>query len=487
MDIKKIMKGALGLLALLIVLDALAFFIILFAPGTPFSDFLSRHEPIFNLLKQRIQSPDGYIIEQEIPSGDYKPSYQLVEGKHHVKIGPGIPVYSSPSRKSKRIRITSKDYNLVVVEENGPWLKVKFPFGSAWVNPDILYAGNSSRNQNSRVTSDNVGIRESRKTEWESRPDSSYFDFLHVQQRPLMFDELADDANPVHMENSSSGVNLRRLRKVTAALGNDFIQKKAGQFIIRGKDKRLVRDTASLLYNFKQNYSSVFKPLITDPKVESMIYVYILPDVETYKKFYPSGSYEMEKTSGHYELGIIVTYPDKRHRNTLRVLVHEATHHFNHLYLNLEDTANCTWLDEGLATYIGLSGFTNENKLKPGALNLYMAKKLDRRISTATPEGMAFYLINKVRDGKELELERVLYAHKQDFYSVDSVFNYAVAWSLVHFLLHAESGGYREDFFDFLKQAQLGNHSPQQLEDSIGLELKELEKRLRNYILKLDR
>lgn len=486
--IKKVAKAVIGLLALVIVLDAVAFFVILFAPETPLALFLARHEPVFNILKERITSPaPGNILIDE-PVDDFHVNYRFVEGTHTVKIGAGIPVYAAPSRKSKVIKSTEKNYSLKVVEEQGSWLKVKFPSGEGWVNPDILYGGTtySGQSQTAGLTK-RTSANESRKTEWEQQPGSSYFDFLHIQQRPLMFDELAEDSNPIQMNLTSTNLNLQRLRKVTSALGNSFVQGRAGQFVIRGKDDELVDDAALILSNFKENYASVFGRIIKDPLQESMIYVYILPDLETYRKFYPSGTYEQEKTSGHYETGIIVTYPDQDPKTTLRVLVHEATHHFNHLYLGLKDTEDCTWLDEGLATYIGLSGFTRDNQLKPGEVNLYLARKSGSTISTATPAGMAFYLINKVKSGKPIGLERILYAIKQDFYSVDSVYNYGVSWILVHYLLHSDNGSHRESFFNFLKQAQLGNHSVQQLETSLGLKVPQLEAKLKKYVLRLDK
>lgn len=103
-----------------------------------------------------------------------------------------------------------------------------------------------------------------------------------------MFNELEDSSNPIYLSDPGINLNLHRLREVTEMLGEDFIQNRSGQFIIRGKDKELVRDASLALGNFKENYKSVFGRVISDPPEDTMIYVYILPDMETYRKFYPS-------------------------------------------------------------------------------------------------------------------------------------------------------------------------------------------------------
>lgn len=163
MDLKKILKAAIGLVALIVVLDAIAFFTILFIPETPAAEFFSRHEPIFNMLKQRISSPDLNRNDEEYPVAEHTVRYRFVEGLHTVKVGAGIPVYATPSSKGKVISATKEEFSLEVLEEQGSWLKVKFPFGSGWINPDILYSKGSPPPQYARHNQNYSDVSENRK------------------------------------------------------------------------------------------------------------------------------------------------------------------------------------------------------------------------------------------------------------------------------------------------------------------------------------
>ena len=152
-----------------------------------------------------------------------------------------------------------------------------------------------------------------------------------------------------------------------------------------------------------------------------------------------------------------------------RALVHEATHQILHA------TAVATrrglgeipgWLDEGLAEYMAWSLAGG-----PGRVTFDLGAFADHHFEAH-------------REAKKpYDLGRVLQFASGDFHgSSKTDLKYAEAYTLVHFLLHGEEGGYREEFFAFLRGAYEGRASSTDFKKAFEASEKELEEAWNRHV-----
>lgn len=113
------------------------------------------------------------------------------------------------------------------------------------------------------------------------------------------------------------------------------------------------------------------------------------------------------------------------------------------------------WVNEGLAQYLQFG-------VSRGSFGM--------RVVPGTPQLDAFR--TQATDDKPFGLTRMLTMQSSDFLGGKTVtLKYAQAYSLVHFMLHASDGKYRDAFFAFLRSAWLGKSSMSHFKDIVDEEL----------------
>ena len=150
---------------------------------------------------------------------------------------------------------------------------------------------------------------------------------------------------------------------------------------------------------------------------------------------------------------------------TRNVLAHECTHQFVDLAVPFDVPI---WLNEGLAVYFEPSKWDGK-KLETGVLPAARLRSLKRRIEA----------------GDDLPLKDVVLADRAEF----TVDHYGAAWSLVHFLIHADRKRYRKSFNDYFVALQRGVDPQKAFEGTIGRQFKswdDLQKKWKAYVLALE-
>lgn len=113
-----------------------------------------------------------------------------------------------------------------------------------------------------------------------------------------------------------------------------------------------------------------------------------------------------------------------------RVIQHEGFHQFAHTTIS---SRLPVWVDEGLAEYFAHGVWTG-----------------DGFVTGVIPPGRARKVQAMVRAEKLLPFERMIAMDRDAWNGALNVRNYDQAWSMVHFLVHADDGRYREAFVAFI-------------------------------------
>ena len=127
-------------------------------------------------------------------------------------------------------------------------------------------------------------------------------------------------------------------------------------------------------------------------------------------------------------------------QSTWNVVQHEGFHQFARAVIGGELPV---WVNEGLAEYFGEGIFTGDSFVT----GVVPPERLDRvKKQMRTPGGKGFRSIK----------EMMLLAHA-DWNADLSLGNYDEAWSMVHFLAHAENGKYQTAFVNFMRAIGKGH------------------------------
>jgi len=153
--------------------------------------------------------------------------------------------------------------------------------------------------------------------------------------------------------------------------------------------------------------------------------------------------------------------------NTWHTMQHEGFHQFAHAVIGGDIP---TWANEGLAEYFGEGIWTGDGFVT-GVVPPWRLKRLQDTMS---------------RDGEEgfRSIDEAMRITLGQWNGNLSIQNYDQAWSMVHFLVHAEDGRYRKAFNGFMTLVGSGRGAAKAWEQSFG-DSAGFEKKWRDYWMKL--
>ena len=493
---KRIAGWLLLALALVAVADAAALFTILLWPGSDAGLWLAEHEPVFNILKRTVPSA-AVTAPVEQPPEIETSEPRVVLSAHYIVVGPGHPVFEQPDVHSEIIGEAPEEMRLVALDERDGWYQLEFPFGVGWVH-SLTFSRRQAEALNSPLP---ISPPVNPLTTPESRGSGGLAKmkveiYVGVDPEPL----------PGEVEAAAAGslaptADPSRMRLAEVLLGNQVMESRTGEFIIRYVDERWGREANEVLTGLRTVYMNVFASIINGEQKEAEVYVLLLPNLDVYHDFYPDakvGSDGSMRTAGHYESGIIALYPDlERQGGIRRTLVHEAVHHFNHTILGFPRDLSALWLDEGIANYFSNSRIDSEGTVHAGSLDKRMltGRRAGDSTTLALPRGSREYysplariylLQEEIQSGWQFKLAELISPEaRSKFYSDNIARNYSSAWMLVHYLMEGKDGGYRESFMRYILEEIGGRGGVETLERTLGIPVDKLERELRAYVLRL--
>jgi len=328
------------------------------------------------------------------------------------------------------------------------------------------------------------------------RPDAIYFEHLGARTRPLVYGELFSRYSPVDLARLPEDVDPERLQLATVLLGEEAQQSRAGRFILRYHDRRWAGRAEAALAGLSEAYLELFRDFESLSAAPKIAFVFLLPDLETYRRFFPRARVEDGVLgAGHYEAGIIAVHPELGPGGEpLRTLIHEAVHHFNRSILGLPGDGSALWLDEGLADYFAHSRLDSGGRLYPGELDRtpsaargasgVTSSRLVRNVSS--PRERILMLRTELGRGVRIGLRELLWeTGREEFYGGDAFRNYTLTWLLALYLLEGDGGVYRDRFLEYIEEVISGHDGPEVFERALGVTVARLERELRAYILGL--
>ena len=122
-----------------------------------------------------------------------------------------------------------------------------------------------------------------------------------------------------------------------------------------------------------------------------------------------------------------------------RVVQHEGFHQFAHKMIKGRLP---TWLNEGLADYFGVGVWTG-----------------DGLVVGVIPQGSLMRVRSMIKNQKLMPLAKMLDMDQRDWNSQLKSQNYLQAWSMVHFLVHADGGKYQKALSSYIRDISRGKSS----------------------------
>ncbi|MCP4375954.1 MAG: DUF1570 domain-containing protein [bacterium] len=139
------------------------------------------------------------------------------------------------------------------------------------------------------------------------------------------------------------------------------------------------------------------------------------------------------------------------------IVQHEGFHQFAHKMIQGRLP---TWLNEGMAEYFGYGIWTGDN-LVVGVISPRLLKRVRGMIS----------------DKKLIPLDKMLEMTQKEWNSKLEKRNYLQAWSMVHFLVHADKGKYQKALSDYIRDLSQGRSASLAFRERFGDNVKAFQDR----------
>lgn len=493
---KRVWRWVLTILAVVIILDAVAFFYILSAPETDLGKFLSRHEPVFKMLQRsELRSP---LDTQASLRPQTRITVRYVEGDQYVALPEGHPVFKHPNLKAEIIGRNEETRNAISFSEADGWYQIEYSAGRGWVHPfvtkDFVEFNKQARAANTRAELQANG---SIKPDPLAVPARSRTPTLNsiLERRTKKLEKLFERFGSKELALLPTSADPERLQEALELMGDDVRQLKAGDFIVYYIDSNWGDTSGKLLRNLRQEYYELLAPVIADQEgALSNAFVFLMPDMLAYKQFYPAViESDSAVHAGHYEGGLLAIHPNSfQGMSRYRTLVHEATHHYNYLLTRINNLEGLIWLDEGLATYFGFSRQLSDGSVHAGEFQ--SAEKGQLRAGAAalqgmlTPDSPEHRIIRwqrKLSRGASLDVSAFLNMKNADFYKGDIISNYTRSWLLIHFFLHGEEERLRPAFYELITMARTRRISIADFERIAAMSVAEFNSLWESYVRSL--
>jgi hypothetical protein len=269
------------------------------------------------------------------------------------------------------------------------------------------------------------------------------------------------------------------------------------RYRVQSDDPRLDADaTARLLEQFRDFFEGYWQgPLELEPydKTSRVFLIYsfhkynqLLGGDFRFSKFRPQGHY-----GSSYDVISLHSDSDGGEGATADGLIHEATHQLvDQAMFGALRTAPI-WLSEGLASYFGYTRYDGDG-FHPGvaggkAVAIFRGSR-GTAGDAARNQLKDFHRSRKLfeRIGDELLVEHLLAVDTPGgFYGEQPQLHYAGSWLLVHTLLHAESGRFREGFERYIALEAAGEGGPAVLYQETGLDPDRLQAVMDQHVRKI--
>lgn len=188
------------------------------------------------------------------------------------------------------------------------------------------------------------------------------------------------------------------------------------------------------------------------------------------------------RPAGHYGSGFdaVTLHTDSATPGDIPDLaIHEATHQLVDQRISWVRNQVPTWLAEGLACYFGYMQVDADGTFHPNRVGSKQVALLrDEKPGKATGSATRLAVFKKSArqpQGDSIYGQLLWMTEPAQFYGEDTVFHYAAAWLLVHWLLQGDDGVHAEAFLDWVALEAAGKAEPQGLVDALGLSLEEID------------
>ncbi len=173
-----------------------------------------------------------------------------------------------------------------------------------------------------------------------------------------------------------------------------------------------------------------------------------------------------EGSSGLFRGGALLAVAGEKTSNrTWHIIQHEGFHQFAHAAIGGDLPI---WANEGMAEYFGLGIFTGDGFV----------------VGVIPPQRLA-RLKKEINENKLNSFGKIMMMTNKDWHKELSICNYDHAWSMIHFLVHADDGKYRKAATGFLNDISRGTPYLNAWMKNFGKDVKTFEKRWREYWLEL--
>lgn len=182
----------------------------------------------------------------------------------------------------------------------------------------------------------------------------------------------------------------------------------------------------------------------------------------------------ISETRGEFSLGVFrrafnefVLFEDVDLEATLDTLYHEAFHHFLTL---LTPRTPPFWYNEGMAEYMAAVTVRDGRVAESGRLQ----------------RGRLSWLQGAMRKGyAPLPFRKIMCETPREFYSGNVNLKYAQAWSMVHFLRHADGGAHAPLVDRYFAELRRARTPAEAFQEVFCAQAEDLQKRWRKYVLDL--
>lgn len=277
--------------------------------------------------------------------------------------------------------------------------------------------------------------------------------------------------------------------------GHDFNGKSTAHYKLRTDDPRLdVSAAADLLEAFRSYFESFWSGRRELNTNDEPVLVFLYYSRSSLNKLLPGAPAPPDgiERVGHYQAfyDVIALHTDTVGLENLPdVLVHEAAHHMVQRRLLAPEGELSLWLSEGLATYFGntyrdAKGIWHTGEIG-GKESWIFDDKTRRSGGDLAGKDLKLFKASLFKDGG-LGPDAILRMDDPArFYGEGSLYHYALSWTLVHYMLHADGGARAPGFMKYLDAEMRGDGGPEVFYKETGLAAESLDAGFRLYAKKL--
>lgn len=166
------------------------------------------------------------------------------------------------------------------------------------------------------------------------------------------------------------------------------------------------------------------------------------------------------------------------------VLRHEIAHHFIHGSLLAGGKSSPFWINEGIATFIECLKIPSQGPYVPSAID--RAPHVDGKLRWRTDASVFLERLElESRSNKLATMSDYLDLDRDTL--VDPTLAYAMSWLMVHYLMTAHEGGYRDRFISWLRRPDPGAMGSAGLAAALDRPIEAVEKELPEHLWRMQR